>query len=441
MTAAPVRTRPARGSMFSSLHVRNYRLYAAGNVVSNTGTWMQRVAQDWLVLELSGGSGVALGLVTALQFGPILLFALYGGMLADRYDKRLLLLITQASLGLLALTLGILDGTGVVVLWHVYVLAGALGIASALDIPIRQAFVSELVGPDRLSNAVGLNSSTFNLGRLVGPAVAGLIIAGYGTAPVFLLNAASFAFTLGALLRMRPEELFGSARVARARGQLLEALRYVRARHDLLLAMVLVFIVGTFGLNFQITTALMAREEFGLGASAFGLLGSCVAVGSLTGALLSTRRQARPRLRFLVGAALAFGVVEIIAGLMPTFASFAVLCVPAGAAALIFIIAANSAVQLGTDAAVRGRVMALYLLFFMGGTPIGAPIIGWLAEVLGPRSGLIIGGTVCVLAAAAIGLWLAVRSGVRLQGQLHGRPHLTLDLAPLREREHAGYSS
>nr|MBA2555410.1 MFS transporter [Geodermatophilaceae bacterium] len=352
--------------MFSSLRVRNYRLFATGSLVSNTGTWMQRVAQDWLVLELSDNSGVALGLVTALQFGPILFFGMYGGMLADRYDKRTLLFATQAAMGLLALGLGLLDVVNVVELWHVYVLATGLGIATALDTPIRQAFVSELVGPGRLANAVGLNSSTFNAARLVGPGVAGLLIAAFSTGPVFLLNAASFAFTLLALARMRPEELFTSARLARGKGQLREALHYVRARPDLLLPMVLVFIVGTFGLNFQLTTALMAREVFKLDASAFGLLGSCVAVGSLTGALLSTRRRTRPRLRLLIGAALGFGVLEMIAGVMPTFASFAILLVPTGAAALTFIIAANSSVQLGTDATMRGRVMALYLLFFMG---------------------------------------------------------------------------
>ncbi|MBA2415929.1 MAG: MFS transporter [Geodermatophilaceae bacterium] len=412
--------------MFASLQVRNYRLFASGSLVSNTGTWMQRVAQDWLVLELSNGSGVALGLVTALQFGPILVFGMYGGMLADRYDKRTLLFATQASMGLLALVLGVLDLVNVVALWHVYVLATGLGIATALDTPIRQAFVSELVGPERLTNAVGLNSSTFNAARLVGPAVAGLLIAAFSTAPVFFINAASFGVTLFALTRMRPAELFGTTRVARGKGQLREALRYVRARPDLMLPMLLVFIVGTFGLNFQLTTALMAREVFKLDAAAFGLLGSCVAVGSLTGALLSARRRERPRLRLLIGAAMVFGVLEMIAGVMPTFASFAILLVPTGAAALTFIIAANSSVQLGTDATMRGRVMALYLLFFMGGTPIGAPIVGWLSENFGARSGIIIGGLCCVLAAAAIGARLAVQSGLRVEAHVTRRPHLQL---------------
>lgn len=412
--------------MFSSLRVRNYRLFAMGSLVSNTGTWMQRIAQDWLVLELSNNSGVALGLVTALQFGPILIFGMYGGMLADRYDKRKLLFATQASMGLLALVLGVLDLVDIVALWHVYVLATGLGIATALDTPIRQAFVSELVGPDRLANAVGLNSSTFNAARLVGPAVAGLLIAAFSTAPVFLLNAGSFVVTLFALSRMRSAELYKTERVARGKGQLREALHYVRDRPDLMLPMLLVFIVGTFGLNFQLTTALMAREVFELDASAFGLLGSCVAVGSLTGALLSARRRERPRLRMLIVAALVFGVLEMIAGVMPTFASFAILLVPTGAAALTFIIAANSSIQLGTDATMRGRVMALYLLFFMGGAPIGAPIVGWLSENFGARSGIVAGGLCCVIAALAIGARLAVQTGLRVEAHVSPRPHLEL---------------
>ncbi|CAN5122546.1 MFS transporter [soil metagenome] len=431
--------RPSGTGMFRSLRVRNYRLFATGSLVSNTGTWMQRVAQDWLVLELTDNSGIALGIVTALQFGPILLFGMYGGMLADRYDKRTLLFATQAAMGLLALVLGLLDIGNVVQLWHVYALATALGVATALDTPIRQAFVSELVGPDNLVNAVGLNSTTFNAARLVGPAAAGLIIAATSTGPVFLINAASFAFTLVALARIRPAELTRSARLARGKGQLRDALRYVRGRPDLLLPMLLVFIVGTFGLNFQITTALMAKGVFGLGAAAYGLLGSCIAVGSLTGALLSTRRNGRPRLRMLVAAAMAFGALEITAGLMPTYTSFAILLVPTGAAALIFIIAANSTVQLGTDASMRGRVMALYLLFFMGGTPIGAPLVGWLAENFGARSSIVVGGVVCLLSGAVFGLVLARQTGLRLRAHVSPHPHLSLETpAPSREPVHAG---
>jgi MFS family permease len=403
--------------MFRSLRVRNYRLYASGQVVSLTGTWMQRVAQDWLVLTLSN-SGVALGIVTALQFGPALMFSLWGGVLADRYDKRRILLITQSAMAVLAATLGALDLTGVVQLWHVYVLAGLLGVASALDIPVRQSFVVEMVGNDDLPNAVGLNAATFNSARVIGPAVAGLLINLVGTGWVFLANAGSTLAVLAGLVLMRTGELRRSPRVARARGQLREGLRYVRSRADLLLAMLLVFVVGTFGLNFQITLALVARQVFGRGAGSYGLLSTTLAVGSLAGALLATRRRRRPRLRFLLAAAAVFGVLEVAAGLMPTYLTFALALLPAGLAALSFTVAANSSVQLGSDPRMRGRVMALYLFCFMGGTPVGAPAIGMIADAFGPRAGLVGGGVVCVAAAVLIGLGYAHRHGIRVAAPL-----------------------
>jgi MFS family permease len=411
--------------MFRALRVRNYRLYASANLVSLTGTWMQRIGQDWLVLQLSDDSGIALGLTTALQFGPSLLLSMYGGILADRYSKRRLLLITQALMGVLALGLGVLVATDAVALWHVYVLAGALGSVAAVDAPVRQSFVSEMVGRDLLTNAVGLNSTIFNGARLVGPALAGLLIGASGgdTAPAFFVNAASFAFTIGALAGMRASELRPSPPVARARGQLREGLAYTWAHPDLVLSMVLAFVIGTFGFNYQVTIALMAREVFGLGAEAFGLLSTFFAVGSLTGALLSTRRSARPRQRFLVGSAVAFGVLTIVSGLMPGFVPFAVLLVPTGAAALVFAVANNSYVQLGADPQMRGRVMALYFMCFMGGTPLGAPLIGWISEHLGAPWGLILGGAVCVVAALGAGIWLARGRRWRLERQVD-RPWL-----------------
>ena len=413
--------------MFRALRVRNYRRYASANLVSLTGTWMQRIGQDWLVLQLSDDSGVALGVTTALQFGPTLLLSMYGGVLADRYSKRKLLLATQALMGVLALGLGLLVATDSVALWHVYVLAFALGSVSAIDAPVRQAFVSEMVGPELLANAVSLNSTTFNGARLVGPAVAGLLIgaASGDTAPAFFVNAASFAFTIGALAGMRASELRPSPRVARARGQLREGLAYTWAHPDLVLSMVLAFVIGTFGFNYQVTIALMSREVFGLGAEAFGLLSTFFAVGSLTGALLSTRRSQRPRQRFLVGSAVVFGVLTVVAGLMPGFVSFAVLLVPTGAAALIFAVANNSYVQLGVDPQMRGRVMALYFMCFMGGTPLGAPLIGLISEHLGAPWGLIMGGGVCVVAALAAAVWLGRGRSVRLERQ-SARPWLRL---------------
>jgi MFS family permease len=403
--------------MFAALRVRNFRLYASANLVSLTGTWMQRIGQDWLVLQLSGSSGVALGITTALQFAPTLLFSFYGGVLADRYDKRRVLVVTQAVMGALALGLGLLVATDGIALWHVYVLAAALGVVSSLDMPVRQSFVSEMVGPDRLANAVSLNSTVFNGARLVGPAIAGSVIglAGGDTAPAFLINAASFAVTIVALLAMRGSELRPSPPASRSRGQLREALGYTRRHPDLILAMVLAFVAGTFGFNTQITIALMAREEFGLGATAFGFLSTAYAVGSLSGALLSTRRSTRPLQRFLIVSSGVFGVLLVVAGLMPTQTSFAVLLVPTGAAALVFSVACNSFVQLGVDPQMRGRILALYFMCFMGGTPVGAPLIGWVSEHLGARWGFIAGGLVCVAAAVVAGAVLARGRRVRLE--------------------------
>lgn len=402
---------PATAGMFRSLRVRNYRLYASGQLISLTGTWMQRVAQDWLVLTLTN-SGTALGIVTALQFGPSLLLGMWGGVLADRGNKRRLLLATQSALALVALTLGALDVAGIVQYWQVLVLASALGLVSAVDTPVRQAFVVEMVGKDDLPNAVAINSTIFNFGRILGPAAAGLMISAVGTGWAFVANAASSIAVLTGLVLMRTAELHPSIPVERARGQLREGLRYVRRRSDLMLAMVLVFIIGTFGLNFQLTTALLAKQVFHQNASGYGLLSTAVAVGAFVGAVLATRRTTRPTQLFLVFAALGFSVLEIVTGLMPTYGSTGLLLVPTGLAMLTFTTAANSSVQLGVAPTMRGRVMALYLMCFMGGTPLGAPIIGWVAGAFGPRWGLVGGGLVCLLAALAIALLLGHRRGL-----------------------------
>lgn len=421
--------------MFRALRVHNFRLYVCANLVSQTGTWMQRIGQDWLVLQLSGSSGVALGLITALQFGPTLVFSFYGGVLADRYDKRRMLMVTQAVMGMLALVLAVLVVTGGIALWHVFALALGLGVVSALDTPARQSFVSEMVGSAYLTNAVSLNSTVFNGARLVGPAVAGGLIAvsGGDTAPAFFVNAASFGATIVALALMRDAELQHSAPVARARGQLRDALDYTRAHPDLQLAMLLAFVVGTFGFNSQITIALMAREVFGLGAGAFGLLSTMFAVGSLSGALLSTRRSHRPLQRFLLLAAIAFGVLTAISGLMPAAWSYAVLLVPSGAAGLVFSVACNSFVQLGVEPQLRGRILALYFMCFMGGTPLGAPAIGWVSERLGARWGLVTSGSVVVVLAVVIGALRARGRHVRLEAGV-APPRLQLHVDPLPVR-------
>lgn len=413
---------PGLTTTFRSLRVRNYRLFATGQVVSLSGTWAQRVAQDWLVLELSDNSGVALGITTGLQFLPMLLFGLYGGVLADRYDKRLLLIWAQVSMGTLALVLGVIDLVNVVQLWHVYALAFLLGLASVIDTPVRQAFVVEMVGPDDLPNAVSLNSATFNASRIVGPAVAGIAINSVGTAPVFLANAASYVAVVVGLIAIRQADLFTARRVPRAKGQLREGLRYVRADPQLCIPIALIAVIGMFGLNFQITLALIAKQTFDLGAGSYGALSAMLATGSLLGALASARRSTAPSRRILFGSALAFGVLEVLTGLAPTYFLMAVLLVPTGAAVLTFTTTANATVQLASAPHMRGRVMALYVLVFLGGTPFGAPVIGALAEALGPRSSLLIGGAVSAVAAVSAGLYLQRVTAATAPGQVADPP-------------------
>jgi MFS family permease len=400
--------------MFASLRVPNYRLFASGQVVSNVGTWMQRIAQDWLVLDLTGGSATALGIAAALQFGPTLALSLWGGVLADRVDKRLVLAAIQTAMGLCALALGTVVLTGVVTLWQVYLLCLLLGCFSALDIPMRQAFVSEMVGPGQVVNAVALNSLVFNLARIVGPAVAGVLIVVVGTGWVFMINAASFVGVIAGLLSMRPERLYRSERVPRAPGQLRDGLAYVRARPDLVAILVLVFLVSLFGINFFMTIALVARNVFGRDAQGYGLLTTLLAVGSVIGATVAARRRHKPRLRTVAGAGLAFGVLLVVAGSMPTYLTTGLALVPVGFAALTFTTAANSSVQLSVDPTMRGRVMGLYMLLFLGGTPIGGPLLGVVAEHFGGRSPLIVGGIVTVLSVLAVAIVLRRRVDVKV---------------------------
>ncbi|MGZ4480117.1 MAG: MFS transporter, partial [Nocardioidaceae bacterium] len=314
---------------FRALKNHNYRLYAAGGVVSNTGTWMQRVAQDWLVVTLTHGSGdvsIALGITTGLQFLPILLFSAYAGVVADRFPKRRMLQYTQAFMGLTALVLGLLAVTGVAHTWQVFVLAFVFGVGTAFDAPARQSFVSEMVAPDELSNAVGLNSASFNMARVVGPAVAGVLIAVLGqgvraTGVVILLNAVSYLAVIYALQRMRAGELDSPELAKRAQGLVRDGLRYVRGRPDLMLILAIVFFAGTFGMNFQMTSALMATQVYHKGAGEYGLLGTTMAIGSLSGALLAARRAGRPRHRLVIVAGVAVGAVEIVCGLLPSYAT------------------------------------------------------------------------------------------------------------------------
>jgi MFS family permease len=397
----------APSGTFAALALPNYRIFAAGALVSNVGTWMQRVAQDWLVLELSGGSGVAVGITTALQFVGMLVLSTYAGVIADRFDRRRILVITQTWLALCAAALGLLAISGLAQTWHVYLLAFLFGLGTAFDNPARQAFVSELVGQDRLPNAIGLNSATFHAARIIGPAVAGFVIAGFGTGWAILSNAFTYLAFILALRLLDPWQLHSEPRTERGRGQIREGLSYVVRHRQILLAMGVALSVGTFGMNFQLTSALMAQQEFGLGAEQYGLLGTFVAVGSLTGALLAARRTRVPSGRFVVGAALAFGAVEAVAGLMPTYGTFAAVLPVLGLACLLTLTAANASVQLRVDPVLRGRVMALYAMVLMGGTPIGAPIIGWVGEAFGPRWTLIGGGGLTMLGVALTALLVA----------------------------------
>ncbi|GAA3543294.1 MFS transporter [Aeromicrobium flavum] len=388
---------------FRSLSIRNYRVYAMGALVSNIGTWMQRVAQDWLILVLTG-SGTALGITTGLQLLPALLFSPVAGVVADRFPKQQVLKVTQLAMAIPAALLGVLAITGAVEAWHVYVIAFVFGVGAAFDAPARQSFVSEMVGQDHLANAVGLNSASFNTARMIGPALAGLLIAALGsgvsaTGWVILANAASYLAVIASLTaldvrRLRPSPVSGSRK-----GAVREGVRYVRSRPDLVLLLTCVFFVGTFGMNFQMTSALMATEVYGKGASEYGILGSILAVGSLAGALLAARRT-RPRLIFVVVAGMTFGLAEIAAGLMPSYLTFALILPLLGVSSLTMVTSANGLIQMTSAPEMRGRVAALYLMVFMGGTPLGAPLIGWIGEAFGARWTMILGGTMSALGIA-----------------------------------------
>ncbi len=412
-----------RAGMFSALQSRNYRIYVSGSFVSNIGTWMQRVAQDWLVLQLSGGSGLAVGITTALQFLPMLLASAYGGLVADRFNKRTILKITQIWMALGAATLGILAITGLAVTWHVYLIAFLFGIGTAFDNPARQTFVNEVVGPDLLPNAIGLNSATFHAARIVGPAAAGLVIAAWGSGWAILSNAVTYAAFIAVLLVIDTSKLYVTPPTGRAKKQIREGLSYVAEHPEILLVLCVVFSVGTFGLNFQLTSALMAQQEFHKGAEQYGILGTFMAVGSLAGALVAAKRRSRPRGRFIVGMALAFGVIEVLAGLMPTYWSYAAILPVMGLAALLTLTASNASVQLGVAPALRGRVMALYAMVLMGGTPIGSPILGWVGEAFGPRWTLIGGGGLTVIGVLISVAFLAHRQHLKLVPALHPLPH------------------
>jgi MFS family permease len=399
---------------FRSLGIYNFRLFVIGAFVSNVGTWMQRTAQDWLVLtKLTHEDAAAVGITLALQFGPVLLMMPIAGLIADRVNRRRMLFITQLSMGILGLGLGLIVVTNVATLYEVYGFAFALGVVSAIDMPVRQTFVSEIVDEKQIPNAVALNSAAFNSARLIGPGIAGLLIAAIGSGWVFLINAASFAATLLALALMHVGELRASSRPPRAPGQIREGWRYVASRPDIVIVLVMMSLVGTFGVNFPIFTSTMALS-FHQGANGYGLLSSVMAIGSVLGSLMAARRE-KPRIVVIGLASLGFGLSMLASAIMPTYWSFAAVLIVVGLSALTMMTSANAYVQTTTTPSMRGRVMALYMAIFAGTTPLGAPLVGWIANVAGPRWAIAVGAA-SGLAAAAVALgWMIVTNRLRLR--------------------------
>ena len=394
-----------------SFRHRNYRILFPANAASNIGTWAQRVAQDWLILQLTDNSGIYLGLVTAVQFAPVLLFSLQGGALADRVNKRKLLVFTNFIGALSSLGLGLLVVTGNVQVWHVFFFALTLGISSAIDAPIRQSFTSEIVGHSDIANAVSLNSANFNAGRLVGPALSGFLIARFDTGPSFLINSFTYLFVILALLRMRESDFFIQEKKL-TQGTVREGLNYALARPDLYVVMLVVFFVATFGLNMQIFNALMATKEFGKGPASYGLLGTYLAIGSLSGALISARLERFRRTAFVIKGGVAFSLSVVLLSIAPTYTWYSLWLPFCGFSALTMLITANSLIQVNSDPAIRGRVSGIYLLIFMGGTPFGAPLIGWLVEVLGVRETIALCGLISL--GACLTIWFVFRNKVKL---------------------------
>ncbi len=387
-------------STFGAVHSsRNYRIYLVGQSISLCGTWMQTVAQAWLVLKITG-SGTALGFVVALQFLPVLVLGPWGGVLADRMPKRRLLLITQVAFGLLALLLGILTATNVVTLWMVYAVALCFGCVTALDNPARQTFVLEMVGREHLANAVTLNTVNINMARVIGPALAGLIIAVIGIALCFLLNAVSYIAVIIALLMMNKSELRPAPPQARAKGQLRDGFRYVWSTPKLRTPLVMMAIVGTLAYEFQVILPLVAKYTFGGDAATYGIMTGAMGVGAVVGGLFTASRQ-RTGDGPLIQATLVFGALILVAAIMPSLPLMVLLLVGVGAGSVTFLARANSTMQLRTDPVFQGRVMALWAVAFLGTTPIGGPIIGWIGQNIGPRWGMVVGGTATLLA----GVW------------------------------------
>jgi MFS family permease len=387
---------------FQSMRVRNFRLFFYGQLISQGGTWMQTIALGWLVLRLSHNSGFAIGLVIALQYVPTLLFGVWGGVIADRFDKRSVMLCTQTAMGLVALGLAIVDLTGIVQLWMLYILVIALGVALAVDNPTRQSFVAELVPAADLPNAVGLSSAMFQVARVVGPALAGALIVAVGTGVCFAVNAVSFLFIIGALLMIRTAELYRDAPLGKAKGQLRDGLLYVWHTRELRLILLLTLVVGVFAINTPVVLPLLAKVTFHGDAAVYSWMTIAMGAGAVFGALLAANRaDTHGRLLFATG--LAFGIAICVACLAPSLTLFIIVLVVVGAGQIAFLATCNALLQIIADPTMRGRVMAVYSITLLGTTPVGGPLIGWISEEFGPRWGYAVGGIATVAAVLVLG--------------------------------------
>jgi MFS family permease len=435
--------RAVLSTTFRSLKVRNYRLFATGQLVKLVGVWMMFTAQDWLVLELSHNSPGALGIVAALQFVPVLLLTLWSGKLADRFDKRKLLIGANAAFAVTAIVFAIMVSLGVVTLYWVFAFALILGVANSVETPVRQAFVSELVERPLLPNALALSAATFNTARIGGPALAGVALALFHTGPVFLIATVLAIAPIFSYARMRPADLYRDISAGPSTAsdtKIIDGLRYVRGRPDLVLPIALMAVVGMIGFNFPVTLAALAKINFHAGPSSFGLLTTSLAVGALGGALAGSARRARPGVYVVIGSAIAFGLFEFAVGFAPSFIGAMALLVPTGFFSIFLAQSANQRVQMGVSGQYRGRVMALYVLVFLGSTPIGASLSGWWGQRFGVPSSIWAAGIICFFAGVAALGWQLRVSGERLSLSVRPRPRLTL-VRPVAEEEDAEPSS
>jgi MFS family permease len=424
--------RPPWRETFISLVVPNYRLYVGGQIISTTAMGMQRVAQDWLVLELTG-SPTAVGITVAMQFAPMLLFGLLGGVIADRYSKRMLLMLTQSTAAALAATLAVLILTGTVQVWMIWVLAFIGGLVTVVDNPARQVFVNEIVGPNLLRNAISLNSSTFQLGSLIGPALGGILITAVGSGWSFVINSLACLTVVTALGLMKKSKLHASPIRPRAKGQLTEGLRYAQGKPTIFWTIVVLGFVAMFAYNMPVLLTEYADKVFDVGAVGYGVFNAIVAAGALTGAILSTRRLG-VRLRTTILTAAVLGLIQAAAGFAPSIAPFVILLAGTGVASLLFLTAANSLVQMSTNLGIRGRVMALYILVQLGGQAVGGPVMGWIVQTFGAHAAMVISGAVPLVAAVIVSLLLARQRNLGVHVHMRGhRPSLRIARRPVRQ--------